>query len=98
MTTTHTPGPWRWEDGDEQMGDNGRFVGADGEDVCTFGGGQTGDQYQGDPPSDADRLLIAAAPELLEALTSMVLSFKSYPASPAEKFARAAIAKATGRA
>jgi hypothetical protein len=86
---THTPGPWRWlpKEGQFIVAANSRIV---AEVPC-----------QGCNPSDGP--LIAAAPELLEALKAIVNS--SDYGSPLEgddnrplmRNARAAIAKAEGR-
>lgn len=100
MSSKHTPGPW----GIEQTDDTNwiGFMRPDGRKVelivCTtsrdnFFKPETQEQ------NDANARLIAAAPELLEALKDAVCALdccgKDYPA--AEK-ARAAIAKATGGA
>lgn len=69
-----TPGPWTFvpaggtrEYGDDRT-DMGRFTGADGTTVCEFGDETTYYPINGFPPNEADARLIAAAPELLEAL------------------------------
>ena len=54
--------------------------------------------FQDDEAMDADAILIAAAPELLQALQNMVESYQyeASPDNPALLQARAAIAKALG--
>ncbi|MGK0556132.1 hypothetical protein [Bordetella bronchiseptica] len=99
MTTRHTPGPWARDIGSgfgcDVRAENGRKVAA------TWG------INNGDPhrpayraECDANARLIAAAPELLEALETLVADFADYPASerPCHAFdlARAVIAKAKG--
>ena len=87
----HTPGPWRWTNtGYRHLKTNA------GADVHDFGCGCcscTGDL------SDADARLIAAAPELLEALESMVemVEMNGFGKAYAMDIARAAIAKARGQ-
>jgi hypothetical protein len=102
MSTQHTPGPWylrtnkhkncdgsAWGWLDTQQAGNQRPP--SGVDV-TWSAGQT---------SEANARLIAAAPDLLEALKKMLDSHEDactgYGEGAAEK-ARAAIAKATGAA
>lgn len=97
----HTPGPWkahRTVSGDYQI----RFGGK---------GGWLAEVFDDDEPvegrTEADARLIAAAPEMLEALQELFLSYKSLADSgdagtwriedfPEGKKALAAIAKATG--
>ena len=88
MTTQHTPSPWvfRQEDGV-------RTIFADGKSMM-------GDAvyYPWCPENAADWRLIAAAPDLLEALISLE-RLAGQPLMHAEQVridARAAIAKATG--
>ena len=99
----HTPGPWReWDDG---------IRGSNGESVCRVYAvtGDTGKRH-GRGVSDYNARLIAAAPELLEALRCLTGYAESEwrkttggrmnggTSVPIEhvKMARAAIAKATG--
>lgn len=90
MRTQHTPGPWEYIPGEEpaflprvQRGIEGEFV------VMGLS------RYR----EEADARLIAAAPDLLEALQDALCALeccgKDYPAASK---ARAAIAKATGEA
>ena len=87
----HTPGPWivssQHNDWHDKM---------DGVIVRSCNDAEiwpAGDQKLGDEM--ADMRLIAAAPELLEALSGLLL----FPSNPRENHkARAAIAKATGAA
>lgn len=98
MSTKHTPGPWV----------------ADGAQEIVYGATDEGEHivivYELGV-NEADHRLIAAAPELLDALQSLLASDRSSPneivgqdtdghplnaAGVARKVARAAIAKATG--
>ena len=86
---THTPGPWRrYRD---RTGRVSKIEGR-GRRVCTF--------QPSDLNAEANASLIAAAPELLEALKRLEyqseLSLES--ADPARVAARKAIAKARGEA
>lgn len=71
---THTPGPWKLQRLDLfESGESGtgwKVVGANGETICD---NQT---YYPHPVSLPDARLIAAAPELLEALKSLLKRFK----------------------
>lgn len=97
MNTKHTPGPWEW-DGSVWNYDSENEApwlvqsGSDHRVFVLLGSIKAN--------KEADARLIAAAPELLEALQMLVADFGDYPASerPCLAFdkARAAIAKATG--
>lgn len=97
MTAQHTPGPWMWE------GNTLRPVNRDHEQSAVHsildadgGFGFLGSDYRTTLAElDADRLLIAAAPLLLEALQQLVACHDE-PTCPALEVARLAIAKATG--
>jgi hypothetical protein len=92
----HTPGPWRA--GSHPMNEAEVFADElDGERIAECYGAGDADQ--------ANALLIAAAPELLEALERMAGAFVPHPRDDTEgwreeheacELARAAIAKATG--
>ena len=93
--TKWTPGPWRyWK---EESGYCGEMVAANGKSVCVFL----------DDPNDKDAALIAAAPELYEALEDLLGYFRSGNAVDVERAtikanapevlaARAALKKARG--
>ena len=98
MDTKHTPGPWRFSEDD--CGQD-CVLGPNGEKVVE------GTCYSDlSIPNEYDAILIAAAPELLEALADMVDMFERHidgrpgPDDAGQRWdaARAAIAKATGRA
>jgi len=110
----HTPGPWDWVE-DRANGGFSGLVGPDGLEVLfpnTRNEGDTGAAWFEDFPSEANARLIAASPDLLEALKAaqtalaMIVSPLSIEATTtldaythalnAEQAARAAIAKATG--
>jgi hypothetical protein len=97
--TKHTPGPWYWCDGEDED-DMSYLTSASGQ-ICSFG--KFGEYYPqcGDEPCEADRNLIAAAPELLEAATNALWWWDggnkiSPKASDCIARLRAAIAKAKG--
>ena len=92
----HTPGPWQWED--EQLFVHEEASGATVARVCDDDG------YVSCPhamPMSANARLIAAAPELLETLESVVKVCDDLGRdgvfSHVMAQARAAIAKATGQ-
>jgi hypothetical protein len=98
MTTKHTPGPW------EIDGEYVQQVGQTGLAICDVMnmdvGGDKG--WHSGPVTQANKNLIAAAPELLETLQLMLDAFVDDPLSyqyssgRAVDAARAAIAKARG--
>lgn len=72
METKHSPRPWVWVDrllqGHAKYAgphDRGGFIDANGEMVCWFGDGEQYYPTDGEPPSDDDKRLISAAPDLL---------------------------------
>lgn len=92
MSAQHTPGPWFVPQ--QNAGSCGTSVWARGGDVriadCNSGAISL-------PGRQCDARLIAAAPELLEAL--MRCRFDSLNMSPADlEFCRAVVARATGAA
>lgn len=106
----HTPGPWTFvPQRDDPEGapvtDLGGFRGPNGESICTFGENMEFYPDCGTPPSEADARLIAAAPDLLEAVRgflSHVPMFTPQAELDAKREAvraigRAAIAKAEGK-
>ncbi len=105
---SHTPGPWRFDEVDEDRDDNiaehdhlVRYIRAEGTIGALMGGAK---YYPWTPGSRADWVLIAAAPDLLAALKAMVASYdglRDVLTSGIVKdklaAAEAAIAKAEGR-
>ena len=96
----HTPGPWVFEarDGDHPLNDQDGW-GCDGLWAVDGGfilGAGPGWDSSYVAPDDADARLIAAAPELLEALVDLVAFYPPDSTDAAVTSARAAIAKATG--
>lgn len=67
MSAGFTPGPWHWK---ASLGRTEMpvLLGADALPVCDFGMSETYYPVEGTPPEEADARLIAAAPELYEAL------------------------------
>ena len=94
MTMQHTPGPWFVAKADEPMESDGLIVESpNGYEIRPDGHQRLGDEL-------ADLSLIAAAPDLLEALTLLIAGIESSVSNtyiPLVK-ARAAIAKAEGGA
>ena len=94
MTTAHTPGPWETDEGQHDV---------PYQNICiTHGLNHICELWMDDAPVEefnreqrANARLIAAAPDLLAALQNMVRVADSLAHVGA---ARAAIAKATGRA
>ena len=93
MKKQHTPGPWFITGGatrciEARIGDGLiQEVAACGPTMADKGYG---------PQQEANARLIAAAPDLLEALQGLLNALPSATTHPAVKSARAAIAKATG--
>jgi len=86
----HTKGPWVMDKRMENL------VGVDGKRVCVYGSGLS---FQGlpDPESVANAKLIAAAPEMLEALKKACLIMQREIPWDAEKEIREVIRKAEGQ-
>lgn len=92
---THTPGPWRVAPDDTSFGGYVAISGGDhfglAEVVVELGG----KPY---PDGEANAKLIAAAPEMLEALRALVDDVESKWGDPHTlRHARATLAKAEGR-
>lgn len=96
--TQHTPGPWTWTypEGWESCSYNRTLPSIEG--VMDFGNCCYYAPQEGTPPNEANARLIAAAPELLNALESLLIRLEDnmdwYPED--EEEARAAINAATG--
>lgn len=67
----HTPGRWYWESSGRDD-DLKRLMGSYGDHICWFGNDDHHDGCAGFEPSKEDMDLIAAAPDLLEALESII--------------------------
>ena len=92
MSAQHTPGPWT-----QGTSENGvECVWLDGHTESVRDMGDDGTWI--DCNTEANARLIAAAPDLLEALRSLLDALPSATTHPAIRSARAAIAKATGGA
>jgi len=97
----YTPGPWYAR---EMRGWSGVCISRFREDVSTAGDAPIAQVREGYPhwenkfPVEANARLIAAAPELLEALEAVVACWNHHDVGKAyvEDLARAAIAKAKG--
>lgn len=94
----HTPGPWYWLENRFWGGFSGLYDEAGNEVLVanTSNEGDTGAAWFEDFPSEADRKLIAAAPELLAACQKIVDAVEDGDEMAAVEMAEAAIAKATG--
>lgn len=75
----HTPGPWKWVEYPNNLNEKGKYEmdmpqlkNELGEEVCNFGSSEQYYPTEGSPPGDADAKLIAAAPDLLEALQDIL--------------------------
>lgn len=96
----HTPGPWRFGKRSDDVVADVNAGHRDDQDSLEFYGGHL---VAESIARRADKALIAAAPELLDALKRLVaqsarLRLPGQPMSDAEKAADAAIAKAEGGA
>ena len=90
METKHTPGPWMIAESDE------RFVYALNEKGFNRFCAQVQDAHTDISELQANARLIAAAPELLEALNRAVMNYGHVMNAQDRKFIGEAIAKATG--
>jgi len=82
----HTPGPWTIQ---------GAFIGTDDAHIAQVKGEGRGVTFQ---RAEANSALIAAAPDLLAALSELLAESEEFhnPNTEGWNMARAAIAKATG--
>lgn len=96
--SAHTPGPWRWVgpflDASDLVSDHGPIIEYQSYEGQSFAG-------TSDAQDEANARLIAAAPELLEALREVMAEVEDCCAVPADEWdfvakVRTAIAKATG--
>lgn len=98
MTAQHTPGPWRVLRPSSGIDHNWHVT----DETDTFVAHVFGFSHSVDEQSRVNAILISAAPDLLEALQSLVDMDVSYQRGPrveeAVNKARYAIAKATGGA
>lgn len=104
MTDKYTPGPWEVYDWTESMNKTNRHIGVkpcDGldfpSDICKINTRREASDRT-DDQALADACLIAAAPDLLEALELYIDDLESdlTPFNPRYQKARAAILKARG--
>lgn len=93
----HTPGPWKWRTSNSwrRLSSEHRDHPREGAVLCPV---VARDGHPDLSVSESDMALIAAAPDLLEALKAMVeQEVGTEPITDAEKKAVSAIAKAEGR-
>ncbi len=77
----HTPGPWEWSNS-SYYGFTSLWNPQTRQEVLVPGGRNDGDDpivWMGEEMSDADRALIAAAPDLLEALKGLLHAYSMGP-------------------
>jgi hypothetical protein len=92
MSAKHTPGPWIWAD-------HHRGLFGAGPDNAVLNHEPYEGMWLGHERKDANARLIAAAPELLEALQMVVRGYGiTFQDAAIRDFARDAIAKAIGSA
>lgn len=84
-----TPGPWVWRTG------KGSWQGSIEPDICDFGDDTHYYPSEGTPPNEANAHLIAAAPDLYEALERLVIELDGSGMEWADD-ANIALAKARG--
>jgi len=102
--TTYTPGPWRWYTPDDgtsnamlvgpRFDPNATYLKREHE-VCNFGDREQFYPTDGTEPSDADKALIAAAPDLLAACLRFLNPTDEGPML--DTIIRAAVGKALGQ-
>lgn len=101
MDRKWTPGPWvwvkpnRWPDHQMEEQGLGRFKSGH-VSVCEFGHNAQFYPSEGVPPNDADGNLIAAAPDLYEALEDLAEKMASYMDDESVQLVASALAKARG--
>lgn len=88
-----TPGPWEWWTSNSFLRLSSKTTGRDGDVIDSFGmsDGATSLSVKAD-----DMNLIAAAPDLLEALQDALQAYDKHGEHSEWDFARAAISKALG--
>jgi len=75
----HTKGPWRWVP-DEELPEDGVAILENLEDkICDFGFSTQYYPGEGTPPNEADRALIAAAPDLYAVAHDLCVTFAHVP-------------------
>lgn len=87
MQKEHTPGPWSWVPvpGDTCYGQPYELTAADGTTIASDGSAW-GEYGQVTEPESANGKLIAAAPDLLDALRSIRLFALLQSAAPSDAF------------
>ena len=100
MENKHTPGPWKIQKFEKPETVRFKVLAKKGRrwaSVLTGNKKSTGDLLMSEPQAEANARLIAASPDLLEALQAVLNNcLDSQGLADAHKQARAAIAKATG--
>lgn len=95
MNTKHTPGPWMYAGAGAIKRDYTAIGCTDGETIASAWGHSNSGFFVSEEEKEANARLIAAAPELFEALLDMVSDHADLSEATLN-FARAAIEKATG--
>lgn len=96
MKSKHTPGPWLTDRNNVHTGQIATVHHCAGNDWVEIWSDKWIEHGLGEAVQEANARLIAAAPELLEALDALLNALPSATAHPAIKMARAVMAKATG--
>lgn len=95
-----TKGPWKWVEFPKET-TMARLMGNDDAIVCHFGDSESYYPIEGTEPSEADKALIAASPDLLKAVKTALEFFynpTSFHIPSVEQIYKNAIAKAEGKA
>jgi hypothetical protein len=93
-----TRGPWVWIEGTLETLDCARLVGAEGVQICNFGNDEQYYPTCGYEPNDADKRLIAACPDLLDACIESLALLRNGRLGVAKDILAHAIFKAAGEA
>ncbi len=97
----YTKGKWYWKNEEPGTEDLAKLLSDNGEEICDFGNGEQYYPSSGSEPSDDDKKLIAAAPDLLQAVQEFIVVINKSPTAleyygDAINRGKAAILKAVG--
>ena len=93
----YTKGPWEFDPPHDHGTYEGAFYSGD-EEICSFGDSEAYYPTEGTPPNTANAHLIAAAPDMYEALKELIVAYEGCNGTdhPAYTAAETALAKAEG--